>query len=76
MSKWIFLSKGKEDDYINLFASGCGEKPVDPATFDPEEGNDPVVLRGILKKRIIKKCLNIGRTFYYVDTGYFETKEP
>jgi len=71
MSKWVFLSKGNEDDYINLFAAGCGEKTVDPARFDPEEGTDPIVLRGILKKRIIKKCLKIGRTFYYVDTGYF-----
>lgn len=71
MSKWIFLSKGNEDDYVNLFASGCGENTLDPATFDPEEGDEPVVLRGILKKRIIKKCLKIGRTFYYIDTGYF-----
>jgi hypothetical protein len=71
MSKWVFLSKGNEDDYINLFAAGCGEKTIDPARFDPEEGTDPIVLRGILKKRIIKKCLKIGRTFYYVDTGYF-----
>lgn len=71
MSNWIFLSKGKEDDYINQFAQGCGAVPLDPATFDYNHSNDPIVLRGILKKKIIKKCINDKRTFYYVDTGYF-----
>lgn len=71
MTKWIFLSKGKEDEYINQFAIGCGEIPRDPAGFKPEEGTDPLVLRGILKKRIIHKCWDLKRTFYYVDTGYF-----
>jgi hypothetical protein len=71
MSNWIFLSKGQEDEYINLFASGCGSLPVDSATFDFDNSNDPIVLRGILKKRIIKNCWKNGRDFYYVDTGYF-----
>lgn len=71
MSKWIFLSKGAEDDYINQFAAGCGERPIDPVRFNFEESSNPIVLRGILKKRIIKKCISESRTFYYVDTGYF-----
>jgi hypothetical protein len=71
MSKWIFLSKGKEDEYINQFAVGCGELPVDPSGFKPADSSEPIVLRGILKKRIIHKCWDIGRTFYYMDTGYF-----
>lgn len=71
MSNWIFLSKGQEDEYINLFAKGCGSSPVDPATFNFDNSKDPIVLRGILKKRIIKNCWKNGRDFYYVDTGYF-----
>jgi hypothetical protein len=71
MSKWIFLSKGNQDDYINLFAHGCGEKPIDPDNFTFEESDNPLVLRGILKKKIMKQCLKEGRTFYYMDTGYF-----
>lgn len=71
MSNWIFLSKGKEDPYINQFAKGCKSLPVDPEEFNFDDNNDPIVLRGILKKKIMKKCLKTGRTFYYVDTGYF-----
>ena len=71
MSKWIFLSKENEDPYINDFARGCGEKPVDSNTFDYDASDDPIVLRGILKKKFIHKCWEDGRDFYYVDTGYF-----
>jgi hypothetical protein len=71
MSKWLFLSKGKEDPYINQFAQGSGEKVIDPDDLIFEESNYPLVLRGILKKKIIRRCWHENRTFYYVDTGYF-----
>jgi len=71
MSKWLFLSKENKDPYINDFARGCGEKPVDSNTFDYDASDDPIVLRGILKKKFIHKCWEDGRDFYYVDTGYF-----
>lgn len=71
MSTWTFLSKGKEDEYVNQFAIGCNQIPIDPTDFRPEDGTDPIVIRGILKKRIIHKCWKINRTFYYIDTGYF-----
>lgn len=71
MSKWIFLSKGKEDEFINQFATGCGELPIDPSTFVCENSPEPIVLRGILKKKIIQKCWQYNRTFYFMDTGYF-----
>ena len=67
----IFLSKGGEDEYINMFAHGCGMKPTDSENFLYESSNDPIVLRGILKKKIIQQCWNDCRTFYYMDTGYF-----
>jgi hypothetical protein len=67
----IFLSKGGEDEYINMFAKGCGHASVSNEHFDYSSSFDPIVLRGILKKKIIHKCWEDGRTFYYMDTGYF-----
>jgi hypothetical protein len=71
MRNWIFLSKGLEDPYINDFAKGCGVKPVDSNTFDYNSSEDPIVVRGILKKKFIHKCWEDNRDFFYVDTGYF-----
>lgn len=65
----IFLSKNGKDEYINMFARGCGEQPV--AEFDYGATKDPIVLRGILKHKIMKQCWADNRDFYYVDTGYF-----
>lgn len=65
----IFLSKDGQDDYINMFAHGCGSEPV--ADFDYDASTDPIVLRGILKHKIMKRCWADRRDFYYMDTGYF-----
>jgi hypothetical protein len=67
----IFLSKDGEDPYINMFAQGCNEQPINTDDFVYEDSQDPIVLRGILKHKIMKRCWKDGRTFYYVDTGYF-----
>lgn len=71
MSHWVFLSKGNEDEYINMFANGCRMPTIDTDTFNYDESKDPLVLRGILKHKIMKRCWKDGRTFYYMDTGYF-----
>jgi hypothetical protein len=67
----IFLSKEGEDEYINMFAQGCKSIPVSTEDFVYEDSNDSIVLRGILKHKIMKRCWKDGRTFYYMDTGYF-----
>jgi hypothetical protein len=71
MSKWIFVSKNGEDSYINNFAAGCHDTVVSDEHFDYGSSNDPIVLRGILKHKIMKRCWKDNRTFYYIDTGYF-----
>ena len=67
----IFHSKDGKDEYINLLAHGCGQQPVADYDFDYDASNDPIVLRGILKHKIMKRCWDDNRDFYYVDTGYF-----
>jgi hypothetical protein len=67
----IFLSKGGEDEYINMFAAGCNALPISTENFVYEDSTDPIVMRGILKHKIMKRCWEDGRDFYYIDTGYF-----
>lgn len=67
----IFLSKSGEDEYINMFAKGCNATPVSTDDFVYEDSTDPIILRGILKHKIMKRCWKDNRTFYYMDTGYF-----
>jgi hypothetical protein len=68
---WIFLSKDGTDPYINSFAHACGIKPISTEDFDYDSSDKPIVLRGILKHKIMKRCWEDGRPFYYMDTGYF-----
>jgi hypothetical protein len=76
----IFLSKDGQDEYINMFAKGCGTPITASGNFVYDTSTDPIVLRGILKHKIMKQCWQDGRDFYYVDTGYFgnerTTKNP
>jgi hypothetical protein len=67
----IFLSKDGQDEYINMMAHGCRQLPTDTSEFVYESSSDPIILRGILKHKIMKRCWKDNRTFYYVDTGYF-----
>jgi len=67
----IFLSKDGTDEYINAMAQAAGVGPISTDDFVYEDSTDPIILRGILKHKIMKRCWEDGRTFYYVDTGYF-----
>lgn len=71
MNNWIFLSKNGEDSFINMFANGCGVIPTSTEDFVYEDSDAPIVMRGILKHKLMKRCLEDGRDFYYMDTGYF-----
>ena len=71
VTDWIFISKGNKDPYINRFARGCNSSVVDSNTFDYDDSENPIVLRGILKKKWMHRCMEDARDFYYMDTGYF-----
>ena len=67
----IFLSKDGSDEYINMLATSQKVMPTHSDQFEYNSSTDPIVLRGILKYKIMKKCWEDSRTFFYVDTGYF-----
>lgn len=75
MGPWLFLSKNGADEYINMFAKGCGGEITNTDDFDYHYDvivdDRPVVLRGILKHKIMRSCWNDNKTFYYMDSGYF-----
>lgn len=70
MSNWLFLSKDGKDHYINMFANGSKGTLINLNDFDYYQNNDPIVIRGILKKKTIHKCWADRRDFYFMDTGY------
>jgi len=67
----IFLSDNGNDEYINMLANGHGYPITDSRDFVYEDSSDPIVLRGILKYKLMQRCWNDGRTFFYMDSGYF-----
>ena len=74
MTNFIFLSKGNQDEYINMLARSAGQEPTDTDFFDYKydvlmDGMTPV-MRGILKYKIMRKCLEDQKDFYYMDSGY------
>lgn len=70
MNDWIFLSKGGEDEYVNMFAAGSGGRIINTDHFKYEDSTAPILLRGILKHKIMKRCWADKRDFYFMDTGY------
>jgi len=66
----IFLSKNGTDEYVNMFAEGSGFKPTSDKEFDYNSSDEPIVLRGILKHKVMKQCWEDKRDFYYMDSGY------
>lgn len=67
---WIFLNKKNSDEYIEMFARGCGTTPTTLETWQYESGQNTIVVRGIMKHKIIKQCWQDQRPFLYMDSGY------
>lgn len=66
----ICLSKNGTDEYVNMFAEGANLPITSDKNFVYENSNDPILLRGILKHKLMKQCLQDSRDFYYMDSGY------
>lgn len=67
----IFLSKHGEDEYIEMFARGCGSTVTPLESWNYDSSDDTLVIRGIMKHKIIKRCWQDSRQFFYMDSGYF-----
>lgn len=68
---WIFLNKKNNDEYIEMFARGCGYRPTELETWNYDHSSDALVIRGIMKHKIIRRCWQDNRQFLYMDSGYF-----
>mgnify|MGYP000061085477 CR=1 FL=1 len=66
----ICLSKNGTDEYVNMFAEGANIIPTSDKDFIYENSKNPILLRGILKNKLMKRCWEDKRDFYYMDSGY------
>ena len=66
----IFLSKNGDDEYIDMYAHGLGLQSTPLESWRYEDSDEPLMLRGIMKHKIIKQCWADKRPFRYMDSGY------
>lgn len=71
---WIFLNKNMHDKVMAQFARGCGMPSTHLETWNYDDSQAPVVVRGIMKQQIIKRCWADQRPFLYIDSGYVGNK--
>ena len=61
----------KMDPTMDNFILGSGGVIGMTKDTDDIPISTPAVIRGIAKRKVIKKCIKEGRDYYYIDTGYF-----
>jgi len=71
MTKPNFYALGDNEGFLACWARGSqGEILLEGFEFD-QDFDTPIAFRGITKRGLIKQCWDTGRTFYFMDTGYF-----
>ena len=60
---------GLVDSFVMAMALGSHGKYIRADDLDWDD-KTPLLVRGLGKTKIIKKCLEVGRDFYFMDTGY------
>lgn len=65
-----FYAIGDTEGFLGSFARGSNGVIVDHFDFD-NNFDIPIAFRGITKRSLINKCWETGKTFYFMDTGYF-----
>lgn len=65
-----YIRKGEiYDRVLQSFVQGCGGEIS--SWREIEASPIPAVIRGITKHKEMQACREVGRDFYYIDTGYF-----
>lgn len=65
----ICLSKNRKDEYVNMFAQGAN-MPIDEYGTGSDEISEPVLIRGLGKRKLIQERWKQNLPFYYMDSGY------
>ena len=69
VEKKVKGSFGLIDSFVMGMALGSGGKYIRADDVDWED-DTPLLVRGLGKQKLIKMCIERGRDFYFMDTGY------
>ena len=69
LSKKAKEKGAKWDGVVHAFVQGA--TGIMASWQRAESETAPIALRSIAKRKVMKQCLEQGRDFYYIDTGYF-----
>lgn len=58
------------DEMVRLWLQGTNGEFISKEDIDKFDITIPIAFRSMSKRKVIKKCLDQGRDFYYIDNGY------
>lgn len=63
--------KERQAAFVNRFRDGCDGVLVSAQQASLPGVNNPLCIRGMKFQSAVRQCWDSGRTFYYIDNGYF-----